>query len=107
MIEGEDESGFSVLRIIITILCILGVVAGATYIGKGSKIACEIGSLFNSCPEMPDSVSETFDSVYEIQVRHSGKCLDVEWGSQADSVSANQFYCHGGPNQQWRFVEMS
>jgi hypothetical protein len=41
---------------------------------------------------------------YTIRSASSRKCLDVPDGNPADQTPINQFACHGGPNQQWRFV---
>ena len=40
---------------------------------------------------------------YALQVRHSGKCLDVRGASMQDAADVIQYSCHGGTNQQWRF----
>jgi hypothetical protein len=44
------------------------------------------------------------DPVYTITSVASGKCLDVPNGSADDNVQIQQYQCHGGPNQQWKFV---
>jgi len=34
--------------------------------------------------------------------QNSGKCMDLDGGSQADGAPIIQWACHGGVNQQWR-----
>ncbi|GAA1270174.1 RICIN domain-containing protein [Sphaerisporangium rubeum] len=38
-----------------------------------------------------------------LNVRHSGKCVDVRDGSTADNGVIIQYTCNGGANQQWTF----
>lgn len=38
-----------------------------------------------------------------LSAAHSGKCLDIPDGSSQDGVQLQQYGCHGGSNQQWRF----
>lgn len=40
---------------------------------------------------------------YRLKARHSGKCLDVEGGRVANEANVQQYGCHWGDNQQWRF----
>ena len=44
---------------------------------------------------------------YEILIRHSGKCVDVQGASRANSARVIQYTCHRGANQQWRPVPIS
>jgi hypothetical protein len=44
------------------------------------------------------------DKTFTIRSLSSGKCLDVPDGDPSNNVPINQFRCHEGPNQQWRFV---
>ncbi len=43
---------------------------------------------------------------YEVVAKHSGKCLDVEGGSNATANGARiqQWDCLGGANQQWQLI---
>lgn len=40
---------------------------------------------------------------YNIIAKHSGQCLDVQFGSRADGAKLIQYYCHFGDNQTFRF----
>jgi len=115
---SEDGGTFDInpFYVLVGIICILGIVAGGT-VGKWAKIGCEIGKFFGFCsgvaptspmgpPPMGPPPMGPRDGYFLIRVRHSGKCLDVGDASQVNSVSANQFQCHGGPNQQWSLVEV-
>lgn len=39
---------------------------------------------------------------YAIAVQHSGKCLDVQAASLADTAPVVQYICHAGANQRFR-----
>src|SRR5262249_3731310 len=41
---------------------------------------------------------------FDIQARHSGKCLDVPGGSRADGTRVQQWECLEVPNQHWQFI---
>ncbi|MFC6079844.1 RICIN domain-containing protein [Sphaerisporangium aureirubrum] len=47
------------------------------------------------------SLSATGLSFERLNVRHSGKCVDVRDGSTADNGVIIQWTCNGGTNQQW------
>src|SRR5262245_60248951 len=53
------------------------------------------------------STSGVDPGVYQLVVRHSGKCLDVSGASLDDSAVVLQFTCHGGQNQRWRLETVS
>ncbi|MEU9997221.1 RICIN domain-containing protein [Streptomyces sp. NPDC050848] len=38
---------------------------------------------------------------FDIVAKHSGKCLDVEWGSTKNGTRVQQFRCTGNINQKW------
>ena len=85
-------------------------VAGGTVVGRWAGVGCTIlKGLF--CPAQIAAASgsmPTFNGgYYEIEARHSGKCLDVAWASLADSEHVNQFTCKGSFNQQWSLVQVS
>ncbi|HEY9523030.1 MAG TPA: RICIN domain-containing protein [Thermopolyspora sp.] len=42
-----------------------------------------------------------------LNVRHSGKCVDVRNASTANSAAVIQYTCNGGTNQQWRIQSIS
>jgi Ricin-type beta-trefoil lectin domain/Gametolysin peptidase M11 len=39
-----------------------------------------------------------------LQSLASGKCVDLPGGQVSESTQVIQYDCHGGPNQQWKFV---
>ena len=39
-----------------------------------------------------------------LQSLASGKCIDLPGGQVRDGTQVIQYECHGGPNQQWKFV---
>jgi len=43
-------------------------------------------------------------TVGRVEVRHSGKCLDVLNASTADGVTLQQWRCHSGDNQKWEIT---
>lgn len=43
------------------------------------------------------------DSIYTLTNQSSQKCMDVVGGDMEEHAQIQQFGCHGGPNQQWRF----
>jgi hypothetical protein len=43
------------------------------------------------------------DAAYEIKAQHSGKCLDVPFGTQEDGWRIQQYTCNGQYNQQFSF----
>ncbi|MFI2431731.1 RICIN domain-containing protein [Streptomyces sp. NPDC018693] len=45
------------------------------------------------------------DGYYTIRASHSGKCLDVTQGSQANGARVYQWHCNGQPNQEWKLVQ--
>jgi hypothetical protein len=40
---------------------------------------------------------------FSLVALHSGKCLDIPSGSLDAGIPVQQYTCHGGTNQQWRF----
>jgi len=118
----EDGNGGGIdFKIVLAILCVIAVVGGGTVIGKWAKVGCELGHIFGSCPAAVSSAGNAVSSAgnqapaaglpaagyfYSIRARHSGKCLDVAWASQADSEHVNQFTCKGSTNQQWYLVRV-
>lgn len=42
-----------------------------------------------------------------VVAQHSYKCLDVPSGSAANNVVIQQYTCHNGINQRWRFVYLN
>ncbi|GAA1404121.1 RICIN domain-containing protein [Catellatospora coxensis] len=38
-----------------------------------------------------------------IQNQWSRKCLEISYGSTADFAPAGQYYCYGGPVEQWNY----
>ncbi|MFI1652305.1 RICIN domain-containing protein [Streptomyces avidinii] len=38
---------------------------------------------------------------FQIIAKHSGKCLDVEWGSTKNGARVQQYRCTGNINQKW------
>ncbi|HWI08802.1 MAG TPA: RICIN domain-containing protein [Solirubrobacteraceae bacterium] len=46
--------------------------------------------------------SDYYGKYYKIVARHSGKCLDVEYGSRGDGANIQQYTCGAGYNQQFR-----
>jgi hypothetical protein len=39
-----------------------------------------------------------------VVAQHSNKCLDVPHGNPVNHVVIQQYSCHGGPAQRWRFT---
>jgi hypothetical protein len=80
-----------------------------TYISRGHELtAFTNGSSFStkydlaqgSCSKSSSS-SPSPSPDYSLQVRHSGKCLDVPGGSRNSVTTVQQFSCTGGVNQEW------
>jgi hypothetical protein len=44
------------------------------------------------------------NSIYSLANQGSQKCMDVPGGSTDPQIKIQQFKCHGGPDQQWRFT---
>ena len=44
---------------------------------------------------------------YQMNPRHSGKCIDVDGGNQSPRAALMQFTCNDQPNQRFRFVRIS
>jgi hypothetical protein len=44
------------------------------------------------------------NAIYSLTNQGSQKCMDVPGGSKDSQVKIQQFKCHGGPDQQWRFT---
>lgn len=113
------DRGEGNLKLVTAVICIVALAAGGTVIGRWAGVGCTILKGF-ACPAQTagapggtptsnDGYHEpTFsDGYYEIEARHSGKCLDVAWGSLADSEPVNQFTCKDSPNQQWSLAQAS
>lgn len=77
------------------------------YISRGYElIASTNGQVFRTKYDVkqgncgkPSDVSS--GDYYEIQARHSKKCLDVRNSSISSGADIQQYSCHGGANQQW------
>jgi hypothetical protein len=46
-------------------------------------------------------------SYYQLKAKHSNKCADVAYASQNNGETILQWDCHGGPNQAWKFIQVS
>ncbi len=47
---------------------------------------------------------ESLTGVHSLKARHSGKCLDVSGVETRNGANVQQWQCHGGKNQKWRFT---
>ncbi|GAU66375.1 hypothetical protein SSP35_03_00230 [Streptomyces sp. NBRC 110611] len=52
----------------------------------------------------PLSAAPAAETVVQLQVAGSGKCLDIPGASKADGKRAQQYTCNGTNAQQWRTV---
>jgi len=70
-----------------------------------SVVNLEVGGVFDRGTNQRfrlELVSGT--NVYRIKAVHSGKCLDVKWGSHDEGMNVIQYGCHDGDNQKWRLT---
>ncbi|MDQ5987152.1 MAG: hypothetical protein CSYNP_02889 [Syntrophus sp. SKADARSKE-3] len=97
-------------------LCLTAVVqAGDTmviYFKNGQTQNVDLGSV--SRIEFSGGTSRTtatnFPAIssgrtYEIKAKHSGRCLDIAGVGMQNAANAQQWDCHGGPNQQWTLTD--
>jgi hypothetical protein len=52
------------------------------------------------------SITSPADGYYTLSFVHSGKVLDVDGGSAAESAGIIQYGYHGGNSEQWQLVRL-
>lgn len=82
-----------------------------SYVSRGQRLmASTNGSTFSlsydlnrgNCPRSSSSTPPSSSTGQSLQVRHSGKCLDVPGGSRNSVTPVQQYSCTGNDNQTWR-----
>ncbi len=51
-----------------------------------------------------DASTGEITGVHRLRARHSGKCLDVAGVETRNGANVQQWQCHDGNNQKWRFT---
>lgn len=80
----------------------------SSYVSRGQQLyAGTNGSSFSTKYDIQQgNCSKTSGSpsipYYELQVRHSQKCLDVKADDFTNGTPIQQYSCHGSANQKWR-----
>ena len=91
----------SSLRALLTVLTLLGTSALVGVVAVPGASADNTATHATTTPRIPGVY-------YQIQARHSGRCLDVQGASTADVAPVIQFHCiirHS--NQQWDLTRNS
>src|SRR5688572_11311618 len=78
-----------------TVISLLFIVSGALVAG------CTTATEDDVLGVSEDLLSGTF----EMEIMHSGSCVDVEGVSLSNGAEVHQWSCHGGANQQWVAVD--
>jgi hypothetical protein len=108
-------SFFAVLAFLATMGLAAATYAGDTmviYFKNGQTQNVDLGSV--SRIEFPGGTSRgtgtkfpgiSSGRTYEIKAKHSGLCLDIAGVGMQNAANAQQYDCHGGPNQQWTLTD--
>jgi hypothetical protein len=82
----------------------LGVRGGPSILGNGAPIQ---QGYYNATLDQIWDLTYSSDGYYILQLKSSGKCLDVKASSTADGALLQQNTCSGGTNQEWSFAPVS
>lgn len=50
------------------------------------------------------SSNQEISGIHRLKARHSGRCLDVAGVGTHNGANVQQWQCHDGDNQKWRFI---
>lgn len=73
----------------------------------GSKLLAWLGAVVTAAmttvvvTAAPASATIGYAKLFQNQ--HSGKCLEISYGSTANMAPAGQYGCYGGPIEQWNY----
>ena len=74
---------------------------------SGKKILASFGAVLMATVTMvfmvaaPASATIGYNKLFQNQ--YSGKCLEISYGSTANMAPAGQYWCYGGPIEQWNY----
>ncbi|MEV0564927.1 RICIN domain-containing protein [Dactylosporangium sp. NPDC050588] len=85
-----------------SLLVALGVAAAFVFASAGTASAEDDPFSGLAAADVPGVGDERANLYQPFTNNHSGKCLEIPGGSNADGVQATQYTCNGKTHQKWR-----